>query len=447
MIILEHSTFDARAIGARLGAPDYSYWFVRKAFRAAFEREGIVVPITDPAREVDRIGSTAAAHGEASVYFSFNPPHNTTISSVCPTVPVFAWEFDTLPNESWQGDPRNDWTYVLRQVPAAITHSQFAVQVVRRSLGESYPIWSIPAPLYQPNVRRAGSAKGWQPPTILTISGLAIDAGAVDLSLFNVERSRTDGSRAVKALGARVQSRGNKPLRFSLSGVVYTAVLNPVDQRKNWTDLLAAFIWAFRDNPDATLLLKVTHYDAVVGVVPILSDLSKHGDFRCRVLIVHGMIAQDEYDSLVEVTSYAVNVSTGEGQCLPLMEFMSAGRPAVTPLHTAMLDYVTRDNSFVVGSTLKPTSWPHDPRQAISCMQYAINFSQLVQSYRDSFEVARNQPERYAAMSAAASAALQRFCSDEVVSNRLREVFEHLGVRRRADRLPFLRRVLSRVAT
>jgi glycosyltransferase involved in cell wall biosynthesis len=447
MIILEHSTFDARAIGGHLGAPDYSYWFVRKAFRPAFERVGIVVPITDPAREVDRIGSTATAHGEASVYFSFNPPHHTTISTVCPTVPVFAWEFDTLPNESWQDDPRNDWAHVLAQVPAAITHSQFAVQVVRRSLGENYPIWSIPAPIYQANARRAISARGWQAPREVTISGLAIDAGTVDLSLFNVDRARSDGSRAVKALSARVQARGNKALCFTLSGVVYTAVLNPVDQRKNWTDLLAAFIWAFRDNPEATLLLKVTHYDAVVGVVPILSDLSKHGDFKCRVLIVHGMIPQDEYDSLVEVTSYAVNTSTGEGQCLPLMEFMSAGRPAVTPSHTAMLDYVTGDNSFVVGSTLRLTSWPHDPRQAISCMQYAINFSQLIQCYRDSFDVAKNRPQQYAAMSAAASAALKRFCCDEVVSSRLQEVFEHLGVHRRADRLPFLRRVLSRVAT
>jgi glycosyltransferase involved in cell wall biosynthesis len=447
MIILEHSTFDARTIGTRLGAPDYSYWFVRKAFRPMLERMGVVVPVSDPAHEVDRLSSNAASHGESSVYLSFCPPHGTTISAVCPTVPVFAWEFDTLPNEPWGDEARNDWSHVLRRVPAAITHSQFAVQVVRRTLGEHYPIWSIPAPMYQANVRRAPSARGWQTPKTLTISGLAIDSGTVDLSLFGVDRARTDGCQAIKTLAARVQSRGNKPLRFIISGVVYTAVFNPVDQRKNWLDMLAAFIRAFRDNPEATLVLKITHYDAVVGVIPILCDLSKHGDFKCRVLIVHGMIAQDEYDSLVDVTSYAVNTSSGEGQCLPLMEFMSAGRPAVTPLHTAMLDYVTRDNSFVMDSTLKLTSWPHDPRQAITCMQYAINFAQLVQCYRDSFEVAKSHPERYAAMSAAASAALCEFCSDEVVANRLKQVFEHLGVRPRASRFPFVRRVLSRVAT
>jgi glycosyltransferase involved in cell wall biosynthesis len=285
-------------------------------------------------------------------------------------------------------------------------------------------------------------------PTELCISGLAIDAGAVDLSLFDVDRSRTDGARAIKALSARVRTRVGRPLGFTLGGVVYTTVLNPVDQRKNWNDLVAAFIWAFRDNPDATLLLKVTHYDAVLGVVPILSDLAKLGNFKCRVLIVHGMIPQAEYDALVNVSSYTVNASSGEGQCLPLMEFMSAGRPAITPLHTAMLDYVRPDNSFVIPTTLRPSSWPHDPRQAIRCMQHSISFAQLVRCYRESFEVARNRPQQYAAMSAAASEAQRRFCSDEVVTGRLREVFAHLGILPRANRPRLsIRRVLSRVAT
>jgi hypothetical protein len=362
------------------------------------------------------------------VFFSFNPPHNTLLKLKCPTVPVFAWEFDTLPNEPWQNEPRNDWTSVLRQVPAALTHSQFAVQVVRAALGESYPIWSIPAPLYRAHVKRAGSAKGWRAPSALSLSALAIDAGAVDLSLFSVERSRLDGANAIKALRSRIQSTASTPLQFTFGGVVYTAVLNPADARKNWMDLVAGFVWAFKDTPEATLLLKVTHHDALLTVVPILSDLSKLGDFKCRVLVVQGMLPQEEYDALVDVTSYTVNTSSGEGQCLPLMEFMSAGRPAITPLHTAMHDYVSPANSFVVGSALRPTSWPHDARQAIRCMHYQLNFADLVRAYRESFEVARNRPQQYAAMSAAASAALQRFCSDEVVTERLRELFHHLHI-------------------
>jgi glycosyltransferase involved in cell wall biosynthesis len=435
MIIIDHSTFDARSIEAHLGAPDYSYWFVRKAFRRVLERFGIVVPASDPATDVDRIARNAAAHEMGSVFFSFAPPHATTLGLQCPTVPVFAWEFDTLPDEPWQGEPRNDWRFVLERVPAAITHSQFAATVVRKALGDAYPVWSIPAPVYEAGVKRLASAKGWRSPTTLTISGLVIDAGAVDLSLFEVRTAATSGANALKAVRERLRAPERKPFTVTLEGVVYAAVFNPVDARKNWMALLAGFIYAFRDNPEATLLLKVTHYDAVLGILPILSDLARHKPFRCRVLVIHGLLPDDEYQALVDVTSYVVNASTGEGQCLPLMEFMSAGRPAIAPLHTAMLDYVSAENSFVISSTMRPSSWPHDPRKAMRCMEYAPSFGDLVNAYRASFEVAKNEPQRYSAMSAEATTALQRFCSDTVVTSRLAELLRHIGSKKTVDRL------------
>jgi glycosyltransferase involved in cell wall biosynthesis len=428
MIILENSTYDARSIGWNLGAPEYSYWFVRKAFHPILQRFGIVVPIADPANDVDGICRNAAAQGERCAYFSFNPPHRATLGLKCPTVPVFAWEFDTIPDEEWGEEPRNDWTAVLRQSAAAITHSQFSVRAVRRSLGDAYPIWSIPAPVHRPNAKRTRSALGWRPPTRLSITGLVIDAGAVDLSVFDVQRAKSDGAEALHRLGTKLFQRNQKPFRVSVNGVIYTAVFNPVDGRKNWTDMLAGFIWAFRDAPDATLLLKLTHHDVVLGMLPILAEITKLGPFKCRVLLIHGMLPAQEYDALVDATSYAVNTSSGEGQCLPLMEFMSAGRPAVTPSHTAMLEYVSSDNSFLVRSTEKPAVWPQDPRHAIRCMRHVLSFADLVRAYKESFEVARHRPRQYAAMSAAATTALERFCSDEVVASRLRDVLRHLGM-------------------
>jgi glycosyltransferase involved in cell wall biosynthesis len=428
MIILEHSTYDARSIRTHLGSPEYSYWFVRKAFRPILERFGVVIPVTDPESEVDRIHKSAAAHGESCVFFSFNPPHSTTLGLACPTVPVFAWEFDTIPNEVWDADARNDWTTVLRRTPAAITHSQWSVRAVRRSLGETYPIWSVPAPIHQVNEKRTVSALGWRPPTQLTISGIVIDAGTIDLSPFDFHRARSDGVRCLAKLKARLQDPSRPPFQVTIGGVIYSSVFNPVDGRKNWRDLLAGFIWAFRDVPDATLLLKVTHSDVVLGVLPVLADIAKLGPFKCRVLIVFGLLPDHEYQALIDATSYTVNTSNGEGQCLPLMECMSAGRPAITPLHTAMLDYVDTDNSFVVRSTEAPAAWPHDPRQAIRCMRHVVSFTQLVKAYQKSFEVARDRPRQYAAMSAAATAALKRFCSDDVVASRLQSVLHHLGL-------------------
>ena len=428
MIILEHSTYDGNTIAKNFGAPEYSYWFVRKAFRPVLRRFGVVVPVQDPEREVDAIHRSARAHGIRSVFLSFNPPHCTPTGLECPTIPVFAWEFDTIPTDAWHDDPLNDWQGVLSRTPAAITHSGYSANAVRRSLGADYPIWTIPAPVHDANATRAGSARGWREPFDLTFTaGLAIDSRAVDLSLFRVGRAETEGVQALGLLEQAASGEGRRPKVLTLSGVVYSSVLNPVDERKNWMDLVAGFVWAFRGVPDATLLLKVIHRRMIDGVLPVLIDLAKFGPFKCRVIIIHGLLADEEYAQLVEATSYTVNTSRGEGQCLPLMEFMSAGRPAIAPRHSAMLDYVSDENAFVMDCHMRPAFWPHDIRQATRCMRYQPDFADLVRCYRDSFRVARDEPARYGRMSAAARKSQESFCSEQVVAAGLGKVFDHLA--------------------
>ena len=435
MIILEHSTFDASTIGRNLGLPEYSYWFVRKAFRPVLERFGVVVPVSKPQQDADRICRSALAHGQPCVYFSFNPPNLVPLDFECPIVPVFAWEYDVIPNEVWNEDPANDWARVLARAPAAITHSRFSVQAVKDALGPDYPIWSIPAPVADRQASRA-AARGWREPFELSLgSALVFDSLILDLSIF----AYGEDERSLRALrllqSSAAADRGRPARRVRLQGVIYTAVFNPVDGRKNWYDMVAGFIYALRNQPDATLILKTTHRDLAEGVLLILQDLAKLGRFACRILIVHGMLDDEDYAALMDATSYTVNTSHGEGQCLPLMEFMSAGRPALAPQHTAMSDYVSTDNAFVIGSHQRPAFWPHDVRQAIRCLRYQVNFADVVRCYRSSFAVARDDPQRYAAMSRAAVAALGAFCSDEVVVGRIQQVLDHLGAR--AGTLPW----------
>ncbi len=430
MIILDHSTYDERSIAGNLGAPEYSYWFVRKAFRAMLGRFGALVSVADVERDVDPIYRSARANGMDCVLFSFNPPQYAPIALECPVVPVFAWEFDTIPDESWNANPLEDWRVPLGGVAAAITHCASAVDAVRRTMGEFYPIWSIPAPVSSAAAARFGTARAVQSGAVLTVEGgLAIDLAAIDLALFRGGRAFADGQRAVALLRRIVDDPDRAPQAIRLDGVVYTAVFNPADGRKNWDDMTGGFVWAFRDRPDATLVIKVTHSDIVESVFQIVEHIARLGPFACRIIVIHGLLSEASYATLVEATSYCVNTSQGEGQCLPLMEFMAAGRPAVTPVHTAMSDYASPANAFVVPSFRRPGFWPHDERHAMRCLRFDVAFDGVVRAFRESFRVARALPERYRAMSVAAAASLAGFCSDEVVAARLADLFRHIGLR------------------
>lgn len=415
MIVLLYSETDAGRLRRNLGASEYSYYFVLKEFRPVLERLGLAVVVHDPRHEADEVLRQARARGEACVLFSFAPPHKTFLGLGCPTVPVFAWEFDSLPNEAWDGDPRNDWRHVLARLGRAVTHSAFAAQVTRRAMGADYPVVSIPAPVWDrfaalPD-RADGPCAGRR--EVSVAGGRVLDTRALDLAPYASSLRRANGYAPLPP-GAADRTR------VQLDGVVYASVFNPNDGRKNWFDMVGAFCWAFRGTPDATLVLKLTHSDNANALSGLLEELSKLSPFACRVVLVDGFLDDAEYEALADATTYAVNASHGEGQCLPLMEHMSAGKPAVAPAHTAMADYVSAETGFVVRSTPEPSHWPHDPRQAYRTLRHRVDFGSLLAAYQESYRVARGDPLRYARLSANAREALRGHCSHAVTLERLR---------------------------
>src|SRR5207253_569024 len=145
-------------------------------------RLGTVVEITDPDEQVDRLYRECLGRGEECVFLSFSPPHRTPIHYACPTIPVFAWEFSTIPNESWDGEPRNDWRNVLGAAGAAITHSSYTVRAVCDAMGSDYPISAIRAPVWDRFAAR-GQQLERQPQAHqvkLNLKGLLVDSRQLD---------------------------------------------------------------------------------------------------------------------------------------------------------------------------------------------------------------------------------------------------------------------------
>ena len=420
MLIIIHSETNQRTIAQNLGRSEYSYYFVLKEYRPVLERLGRVVEVSDPQAEVDALYLDCLSRGEDCVFLSFSPPHRTPVHFACPTLAVFAWEFSTIPNEPFAGEPRNDWRTVLRASGAAITHSSYTVNAVREAMGADYPIIAVPAPVWDRFAAR-GAQLQRQPKARqvrLKIKGLLADSRQLDLRAFGPVHLR-----AGKGIDFQAPAREQT---LVLDGVIYTSVFNPGDGRKNWEDMLSAFCVTFREVEDATLVLKLTHHDAEEALTDILHHLYKNQPYRCRIVLIYGYLADADYERLVQATSYVVNTSYGEGQCLPLMEFMSCGKPAVAPRTTAMIDYLNADNAFLIDSTDELTAWPHDPRKAFRTLRYITNWASLCTAYQASYAVAMDDPQRYARMSAHAVTSLQNFCSQATAEQRLKEFLARL---------------------
>ena len=415
-VFLVYSAQTKDTIQSSLGEPEYSYFFVLNAYLPVLESLGEVRIISDPSTEVDPVFETCRKRDQHCIFLSFCPPDQLNLELACPTIPVFAWEFENVPNEMWDNDIKTDWRYVLGRAGWAITHSRHTVGNVQHNVRRGFPIVSAPAPVWNHYANLPGPRRGTavnRPFEISVNEGYLIDTHALNLQLFSPE----------KRSKAHVPPPIEIPQILALEGVVYTTILNPRDGRKNWMDLIWTFGWAFKDQPDATLILKLTCYDPEQMIDVLLYDLYKLTPFKCRVIAISGYLDDGDYESLVRNTTFAVNASRGEGQCLPLMEYMSCGVPAIAPRHTALLDYIDEENAFIVKSSLEPSHWPHDPRQYYRTLRHRTDWESLLNAYLESFELVRGSPEEYERMSTSARSALQTYCSQEVVRSVLSDFF------------------------
>ncbi|WP_426700837.1 hypothetical protein ACPPVV_15875 [Rhodanobacter sp. Col0626] len=463
MKFLLHAQVDKRSIGQHLGAPEYSYFFLLRAFSGVLAELGEVIPLEDPA-QAEAIYTQCLAVNERCVLLSFAPPHKTPLGLACPTIPVFAWEYPDIPERieeaCWGDDPRHDWRYVLCRTGRAITLSSHTVEAVQRSLGPDFPIVAIPSPI-KPFTRRTPPQVPPEPEGVLLrlnasvadSARMGLDASGLvcldeedetafhphDLDDLPAPRRAPDiqdslvTSAPVSACASLAMDQDESaPLGVGwdlppvqricthLHGVVYTAVLAPAAGRKNWEDLITAFCWTFRDNADATLILKLTGTDLASQHIRLLMTLTKLSPIQCRVIAINGYLSDEDYEALIGATTYYVNTSLCEGLCLPLVEFLSQGVPAIAPDNTAMADYIRDDLAFVVPSYPGvPTVWPHGDNEVNRTSYHQLDWQALTEAYRCSFEVAQHDPARYRQMSHQARTAMQVYCGSGTVKSLL----------------------------
>jgi glycosyltransferase involved in cell wall biosynthesis len=434
---------------------EYSYYFVLKWFLPALEKIGEVKIILDPLTEADKEYDLTVQSGRSCVLFSFAPPHQTLMPKRCPIVPLVAWEFERIPDHQWDDNPFTDWRIALKQAGMAITHSEFAKQAILRAMTPDFPVWSIPAPVWDRFAARGlalHGPEGRNPGKGIDIHvrGTILDSATRIPSspqphrvepkprMSRQERRKSSVKKFMAkiagipwdpnghaAMVARIQNQkveSEQVHHIQAKGIIYTSILNSRDGRKNWGDIATAFVSAFQDVEDAVLIFKLNERDSALAYFNLERDLRRFTWMKCRVIAFNGYLPDDDYQRFLDGIDYVVNASTGEGQCLPLMELMSMGTPAIAPDHTSMADYITPENAFILPSNKFLTGWPHDPRFIYSTTAFQVPWEELRKAYDRSYRTAKFNPEDYRAMSRAATVQLEQHCSLHVAISRINEV-------------------------
>ena len=429
----EHET------AVRMGSASYSYYYVARAFAPLLQRWGKVVETVRPGKRLDRLVGDIQQRGSTVVHLGFLPLDAFHGTSHAPNVAYPFWDFPDLPASPLGGDPRNNWTAIANTLDRIVTCSEFTRDAFVRS-GVRTPISVVPVP-----VRPV-----YFDVPLWTDRRVVIDCPCYDVPPVRTAAPRVSGGRrlyrrhmrprlsarsvdALSAAGHAVSTmrgawRGGKVVEcavshaLELSGVVYTTAFNPFDSRKNWPDLLTAYLMALADCDDATLVMKLALPPdrGASGVNTILGFYRRLAlTHRCRLVLVSDYLSDAQMLELTRGSTYYLNASRAEGACLPLQDFLAAARPAIAPRHTAIADYFDGRSGFVADSHPEPASWPQDPEGRCTTTQHRLVWTSLRDAIAESYQVATSRRSQYDALAAHARAVMTARAGSDAVWRQL----------------------------
>jgi glycosyltransferase involved in cell wall biosynthesis len=429
MHFILHADLDEDPIADGFAPPRRSYYSVLNALRPAFESLGSVDVVFDPNTEVDPIFDRCVASNVECIFFSFSAPHKVPLGLRCPTAAVLVWEYSTIPTEIWDRAGRSDWRVTLAALGRAVTVCNYTARVIKKAMGEDFPVHVIPVAVWDRfETARSKYLPGHAAkPAEFHVNGIVLDSALLELSADSlVPAARPpsvtddDTTRAARAATLGLTSPPPSNIKVRLDGIVYTATFSPSDERKNLYDFLTAFCFAFRDIEDATLVIRIVHWDKNNYHGPLFWELSRLSPFKCRVVFVQARLDEEAAATLMAAASYYVNVSHCEAVGLSLMEFMSCGRPAIAARHTAMEDYIDQSVAFLVDFSRESSAWPQDPRMLFRCDRFRMDWESLRDAFLESYRVITEEPERHRVMGQRAMERMHELTATDAVAEKLR---------------------------
>jgi glycosyltransferase involved in cell wall biosynthesis len=216
---------------------------------------------------------------------------------------------------------------------------------------------------------------------------------------------------------------------LTLGGLVFTSIFNFGDRRKNPIDMISAFLLAFKDREDVTLVVKIAtnptreHHEVKLFVHLYHKMNIQH---KCRMVLLTDFLDDGQMADLVRATTFYVNASKAEGACLPLMQALAGGRPSIAPDHTSMADYMDDSIGFIPRMHPEPTHWPHDPEKKAETYWNRLVWTDLRDAFLAAADLIEEDPERYREMSKAARARILGYASQDAVEETLRETLGRL---------------------
>ena len=386
--------------GEGWGYAHYSYGFAMDSFYNTIKDTDNVFNFFAYPFKVGAV-KTEVRHQKDPVGISFLPPDVSLLVPRLKNICVFAWEFDRLPIKSKESNGifKKDYASALSNYDSVITLSSYS----QKTLAD-YGIKSYVLP------------------------------SAVSEKTVEPEESIDDlKCHILNTVTVYYKQDRHVPLRNILDESAYEDrflyILNPHDIRKNFGNLVTAFVKFREDHPEAVLLLKMT----AQGDLTKLQQTAFRREFPSfpetvfeNVYFIPEKLSDSKLQLLMDSCQNYVSPSRAEGQNLPLCEAMLSDMICITPDHTSMSDYVTSDSAIILESNawiIDETTHKYSDFWGFSW--YNVGEQTILDALH---KAAMLTSDEKTAMKTRAKKNVQDFCSPQSVIQKWQQIKLQLGI-------------------
>ena len=340
-----------------LGAPHYSYRFAELKFLRAFAERGIPLGKLQMPEYYNTASSLTDATGEVAdclVHLIFRSSEQVRLLKPGYNICCFAWEFEVLKDHTGPGEhPFLNQRRMLSICDEIWVPCSYTSEVLTRH--DIRNVHVIPAP-----IAPAAAARPERYDALAVVGHL----GVMPL-IANFLLPRQDNARACAARAQAMMDWLAPRLATVRDPLVYLAVLNPEDFRKNLDALLRGFYYFQQANKGVCLIVKVLTSADRYALEEIISDvipnkLASGSVFHTdNIVFINRYLSDEEMSALYCLADFYICSSVAEGQNLPLLEAMAHGTVPVTTSNTAMADYITAENAFQIPERMVPNTSGH----------------------------------------------------------------------------------------
>ena len=169
-----------------------------------------------------------------------------------------------------------------------------------------------------------------------------------------------------------------KPETYSLNkrDEIYSALFSEESENNEWRDVVSAFVWSFRDNKNAILIVNNSSASAASFFSDLLFLFYRIGEMKCRILAIHSLDLQSDVDAVISTSHVYVHTDTSIASEKGLSKIHDSNKISI--VSSSEHDKFTEDATVFITPNRRPKKKLGSLYGIEKELEYVLDWNQLV---------------------------------------------------------------------